>query len=162
MTEEDARLALLQTELQAIQTAIRSLDAITFQIKGWCVTTALAIGGFAAAYHKPALLLVGAGAIIGFWIVNCQYKLVQRAFINRNHAIDSELKKVGIAEVLRGGGSLQIVGTARPEWRGRDSSVLWRARVHFSELLSEARLPHTFGLYLFILACLTAEAIILA
>lgn len=61
MTEEEARLALLQTGLQAIQSAIRSLDTITFQIKGWCVTTALAIGGFAAAYHKPALLLVGAG-----------------------------------------------------------------------------------------------------
>jgi hypothetical protein len=161
MTEEDARLALLQTELEAIQNAIRSLDSITFQIKGWCVTTGLAIGGFAAAYRKPALLFVGAGAIIGFWIVNCQYKLVQRAFIVRNNAIDAELKKVGILEVLRGNGSLQIVGTAAPRWRGRSSSAWSEVRRHFSELLSEALLPHTFGLYLFILVCLTAEALIL-
>ena len=38
MTEEDARLALLQTELNAIQNAITGLDVIIFQIKGWCVT----------------------------------------------------------------------------------------------------------------------------
>ena len=31
--EEDAKLALLQTELQAIQENIRSLDSIVFQIK---------------------------------------------------------------------------------------------------------------------------------
>jgi hypothetical protein len=55
MTEEDARLALLQVELNGIQSSIRSLDTIDFQIKGWCVTTGLAVGGFAVAYKKPAL-----------------------------------------------------------------------------------------------------------
>lgn len=34
MTEEEARLALLQTELTGIQGAIRDLDRILFQIKG--------------------------------------------------------------------------------------------------------------------------------
>jgi hypothetical protein len=77
VTEEDARLVLLQTELSGIQNAIRDLDKITFQIKGWCVTVSLAIGGFAVAYHQPALLIVGAGAVIGFYLVNCQFKMIQ-------------------------------------------------------------------------------------
>ena len=59
MTEEDARLALLLAELNSIQSAIRSMDTTMFQIKGWCVTAALAIGGFAVAYGKPGLLIVG-------------------------------------------------------------------------------------------------------
>jgi hypothetical protein len=66
MEEEEARLALLQTELNAIQNSIRNFDSILLQIKGWCVTTSLAVGGFAVAYHKPALILVGLGAILGF------------------------------------------------------------------------------------------------
>ena len=74
MTEEDARLALLQTELNAIQSGIRSMDSILFQIKGWCVTSSLAIGGFAVAYRRPALLIVGAGAVLGFYLVTCQFK----------------------------------------------------------------------------------------
>lgn len=163
MTEEDARLALLQTELNAIQSAIRGLDVIVFQIKGWCVTTSLAVGGFAVAYHKPALLLVGAGAILGFYLVNCQFKLAQRVFITRNYAIDSELKTAGIMEVLKGNGSLQIVGTAAPAWRRRrDSSLSGRSRHYLSILLSEGRLPSTFGLYLFIIVCLAVEAAILS
>jgi hypothetical protein len=47
MTEEEARLELLKTELNAVQSCIQSFETIVFQIKGWCVTAALAIGGFA-------------------------------------------------------------------------------------------------------------------
>jgi hypothetical protein len=163
MTEEDARLALLQTELQAIQNAIRALDTITFQIKGWCVTTALAVGGFAVAYHKPALLLVGGAAVVGFYLVNCQFKYIQRNFIDRNYEIDSALRKTGVIEFLRGKGSLQVVGTAAPIWSKRSLSPSWfqRVRHHLLDLLSEGILPNTFGLYLFILVCLAVEAIIL-
>jgi hypothetical protein len=80
LEEEEARLALLQTELNSIQNSIRGLDAITFQIKGWCVTTCLAVGGFAIAYHKPALLLIGEAAALGFFMINCQFKMIQRPF----------------------------------------------------------------------------------
>ena|SRR5215467_7591546 len=163
MTEEDARLALLQTELQAIQSAIRGLDTITFQIKGWCVTTSLAVGGFAVAYHIPALLLVGGAAVVGFYLVNCQFKYIQRNFIDRNYEIDSALRKTGVMEFLRGNGSLQVVGTAVPLWEKRNLPSSWPGRVRHSllDLLSEGLLPNTFGLYLFILVCLVAEAIIL-
>jgi hypothetical protein len=80
MTEEDARLALLQTELGSIQSAIRSLDVIVFQIKGWCVTVALAAAGFAAAYSKTGLLFVGAGAIVGFYL-ECYSKVLDKEAI---------------------------------------------------------------------------------
>jgi hypothetical protein len=53
--EQDARLALLQTELNNIQSSIRALDTTILQIKGWCVTASLAIGGFAVT-RQGALL----------------------------------------------------------------------------------------------------------
>lgn len=162
MTEEDARLALLQTELTGIQSAIRALDGIDFQIKGWCVTTGLAVGGFAVAYKKPTLLLVGMVAVIGFFLVNCQFKGVQRAFIRRNSQIDSKLRRTGIMQFLNGNGSLQVVGTSRPEWSGAGlGSWRDRARTEIARIIAEGKFPNTFGLYLFILLCLAAEAVIL-
>ena len=163
MTEQEARLALLQTELNGIQAAIRALDTIDFQIKGWCVTTALAIGGLAVAYKKPALLFVGTAAVIGFYLVNCQFKSIQRAFIRRNVNIDSELKKTGIMQFLNGGGSLEIVGTSTLEWHIRPPGSSWlaRARDEITRVMFEARQPNTVSLYLFIAACLAAEAVIL-
>lgn len=161
MTEEDARLALLQTELNSIQSAIRNLDAIMFQIKGWCVTAALAIGGFAVAYHEPDLLFVGMAAVIGFYLLDCQFELVQRVFIVRNRALDAELKTTGIMEVLRGAGNIEIVGTTAIHWRYSNGSYFHRAMSYASDLWPEFKSPSVFSLYLFILVCLTAETIIL-
>src|SRR5580704_7232064 len=145
MTEEDARLALLLTELNSIQAAIRSLDTIDFQIKGWCVTTSLAVGGFAVAYHRPALLIVGVGALLGFFLVNCQFKHFQRAFIERNYVIDAELKHSGVMQVLSGAGGVDIVGTAAPDWKVPGTSKLRFVRHQFAGVLLEARLPNTFS-----------------
>jgi hypothetical protein len=151
MTEEDARLALLQSELNAIQNSIISFDTITFQIKGWCVTAALAIGGFAVVYHKPVLILIGLAAVTGFSVLNCQFKVLQRIFIRRYQALDSELKNIGIMEFLKGRGSIDITGTFVPNFNYNFFSALWR----------EARQPNTFTLHAFVLVCLIAEAIIL-
>jgi hypothetical protein len=163
ITEEEARLALLQAELAAIQGAIRGLDGTDFQIKGWCVTASLAIGGFAAAYHKAALLVVAFGAVGGFYLVNWQFKAIQRVFIRRNHEIDDELRKIGIIAFLKGAGNLEIVGTAAPQW-DRNFGGQWRdrARREFFKLLHELISPNVFGLYLFILTCLIAEVVILS
>lgn len=158
MTEEDARLALLQAELNGIQNSIRSLDTVDFQIKGWCVTTGLAVAGFSVAYKKPVLLLVGMAAIVGFYMVNCQFKAIQRAFIRRNRRIDSEIKKDGIMQFLSDDSSLDVAGTAMPEWRTSGHSIL---RSNIEEMIYEAVLPNTFTLYLFIFICLLAEACIL-
>src|SRR5579862_3193540 len=112
MEEEDARLALLQTELNNLQSAIRNMDSIILQIRGWCVTAALAIGGFAVTYNKPALLVIGEGAIAGFFLMNCQFRMFLTAVNGRNEAIDLELKKVGVMQFLKATGTLEIVGTA--------------------------------------------------
>lgn len=155
MTEEEARLALLQNELNALQKGITGLDSITFQIKGWCVTVSLAIGGFAIAYHRAALLFVGAAAVLGFYLVNCQFKLIQRAFMERNDAINHELVIRGIMPVLKGETSFPIVGTGgvTPFLFGADTL---RKRLH--RLWNQALQPDTFSLYLFILICLGVEA----
>jgi len=162
MEEEEARLALLQTELNSIQTSIRSLDSISFQIKGWCVTASLAIGGIAIAYHNPALLLVGGGAVLGFFMINCHVKMYQHLFFVRNNRIDSELKNTGIMHVLKGAGSLDIVGTT--DVRANPAGVMSiteRIRKGFPRFWREARVINTFSLYLFIGLCLMIEGIIL-
>lgn len=151
MTEEEARLALLQSELSAVQSSIISFDAIAFQIKGWCVTTALAIGGFAVVYHKPALIFIGLASVLGFFLLNCQFKAIQRNFIERNSALDRELRTKGVMQVIKGAGSIDIVGTAVPDF-SQSFLMGW---------LKEARMPNTWTLYTFVVACLVVEAIVL-
>jgi hypothetical protein len=161
MEEEEARLALLQTELNAIQASIRNFDSMLFQIRGWCVTTALAAGGFAVAYHKPALILVGGGAVLGFFMIHCQFRMFQRGDMKRNIRIDAELKNAGIMQVLRGAGSFDIVGTAAGELIPYRHSVLSRMRKEFPDFWFEVKRPSNFSLYLFVSVCLLIEFIIL-
>ena len=162
MEEEEARLALLQTELNAIQGSLKNYDSILLQIKGWCVTTALAAAGFAVAYHKPALILVGIGAVLGFFMINCQFRIFQRAVNKRNHRIDSELKNVGIMQVLKGAGSFDIVGTvASGDLIPSGASLRERVRKGFPDFWYEVRKPSNFSLYLFVGFSLLIELIIL-
>jgi|ERR1700722_12469089 hypothetical protein len=161
ITQEEARLELLKIELQGVQSSIQNLDGIIFQIKGWCVTAALAIGGFAVSTHTPGLTLVGLIAIIGFFFINAQFKVIQRAFIKRGGALDAELKSVGIMRVLKGGGNFEIVGTAIPSLARPGSTYLEKIRFVLAEIWHEARLANTFSLYLFLFVALAVEAIIL-
>jgi hypothetical protein len=161
VTEEDARLALLQTELNSLQNTIRAFDAMAFQIKGWCVTTALAVGGFAVVYHKLALLVVGLGAVLGFFIIESQIRMIQRAFISRNGQIANELIDVGIMDVLKGAGSLRIVGTGV---RFSPHKAAFRSRLpaRLPDLRAEMGNVSTLSLYLLIAFCLLLELLILA
>lgn len=162
MTEEDARLELLKAELKAVHSSIQGFDTIVFQIKGWCVTVVLAIGGFAVSSHAPALTLVGIVAVVGFFLLNCQFKAIQRSFIKRNAELARELSGVGIMQVLKGGGTLEIIGTAIPNFnRAAILASEEKVREMAAQLLYEARLPNTFTLYLFLFACLALEAIML-
>jgi hypothetical protein len=160
--EEEARLALLQTELNTIQASLRNYDSILLQIKGWCVTTALAAAGFAIAYHKPALVLVGLAAVLGFFMINCQFRIFQRAASRRNYRIDSELKNVGIMQVLKGAGSFDIVGTVvYGPLIPSDTPLRERVRKGFPDFWFEVSRPTNFSLYLFVGFCLLIELIVL-
>jgi hypothetical protein len=161
MGEEEARLELLKIEIQGVQSSIQSFDSIIFQIKGWCVSAALAVGGFAASSHTPGLTLIGMVAIIGFFFINCQFKVFQRAFIRRGKLIDAELKSTGIMRVLRGKGNFDIVGTAILSSSQPVTPYSKRVRFALSEVWHEARLANTFTLYLFLFASLAAEAVVL-
>lgn len=160
MTEEEARLTLLQTELTSIQSSIRSFDAVSVQIKGWCVTASLAIGGFAAAYRKPELLIVGIGATIGFYLVNCQFHMIQRRFLNKNTEIDAKLKGTEIIPILKDASLLEVTGTATIEYEvsGR-ASIAKRVRSNIPAFFFEASRVSLFSLYLFVAFCLLIEMI---
>ena len=157
-----ARLALLQVELTAIETAIRSLDTIGFQIKGWAVTAALAIGGFTITEHKRALLLVGAAATIGFWLVDCQFKAIQRTFLKRNRALADELRNSDVAAILAGHGDIKVLGVP-------DIYEAWTEKRTFASFLrythlirDEAIAPTLCVLYVFILLAMALEALLLS
>ena len=181
MDIREARLALLQTELKAISDGIRGLDTIIFQIKGWAVTAALAIGGVAAASTHYSLVFLGMLSTVGFFIVNCQFAGIQRQFIVRNRLIHGELiEPDGVEKYLDGDSRLRVVGTAAifvddpvvggdeptiggddPVADGDEPDLVSNIRRQLSGFWYEARLPHTFGLYLFMLVSLGIEAIIL-
>jgi hypothetical protein len=156
-----ARLALLQAELASIETAIRSFDTIGFQIKGWAVTAGLAIGGFAITEHKPALLFVGFVATIGFWLVDCQFKSIQRPFIARNRALARQLRQSSIASFLSSQSGVKAVGV--PDiYTDRINRWSIVSIINYLRLIrAEAILPNVFVLYLFILIALVLEMIFL-
>jgi hypothetical protein len=160
MDEQEARLALLQAELSSVESSIRAFDTIAFQVKGWCVTATLAIAGFAANEHR-ILLTIGFAAVLGFWMVDSQNRYIQRRFISRNKHLRQNLRANGLMTVLDGGGSIPILGSPdvfaaelgpRPS---RLSNTIRYAR----GVLHEALLPHTLGLYLFLIACLGVQAV---
>lgn len=157
MSLEDARLTLLQTELNSIQSAIGGLDTMNFQIKGWCVTTILVIGGFAAINNHRDLLFDGLGASLGFCLVDCQFRIFFRYYADRNKAIDAEIKEVGIEAFLAGASSMVIIGTAAPSipipGRRHRHRYLGYAKAFWSEAIK----PHMLGFYLFIWPVLASK-----
>lgn len=101
-------------------------------------------------------------ALTGFFLLNCQFKAVQRVFIRRNAELARELGSAGIMQVPKGAGTLKIIGAAIPDSdRAAGLSLEEKFRAMVSQLRYEACLPNTFTLYLFLFACLALEAIIL-
>jgi hypothetical protein len=154
-----AKFELLKLELQSIQAGIRGMDTIMFQIKGWCVTVAVATAGFALTSSHIELVAVGGAAVVGFWLVDAHYKSIQRVFIDRNNRIE---------EIVAGQDPITALNMGHlrvPElgfcFRGSDQSSYWKnLKNEFGRLWREARIPLTFGLYLFILALLGGLALV--
>jgi hypothetical protein len=159
MTEEDVRLALLLAELNTVQNQLRNRDSQIFQIKGWCVTTSLAVSGFAIAYHRPELLAVGAGTVLGFYLLDCQFRYYWRRADRHNRALDAHLKRIGLMNAVQGNGEINIVGTAAEHLSEASPITGNRFQQYSGRIAHEAVRPATFAIYLFILICLGLEAI---
>lgn len=158
MDEDAARLELLKIELQSIQTGIRSLDTTLFQIKGWCVTVVVAVAGFALSNNNAALLLIGFGAIMSFWLIDAHHKALQRVFIERNLLIENEFAKSDVSEALN---RMRVLGTSLAFVDAHELGELRRFKKRISDVASEARRPLTFGIYLFLAALLVLQALII-
>jgi hypothetical protein len=152
MTPSEAIMELLKLELQAIQSGIRGLDTILFQIKGWCVTVTVAIAGFALANDRAKLLFLGLAVVVAFWLVDAHYKSVQRVFINRDREIQSKLEGKDPLVVLESY-TLKVPGLA-PGFAFKGSSEI-------RGLVREALNLITAGLYVLVAAALGIEALIL-
>ena len=145
MDETEAKFELLKVEMASIQAGIRGADTILIQIKGWCVTLSVALVGIVLSGQSARLLIVGAGAAVGFWLIEAQYRPIQRVFIDRDIAIETALTQTDPLEALNVG----ALTTPRPA----SSLVAGMAlRLRLKSLKREAFLPLTFGVYLLIVA----------
>lgn len=111
MDETTAKFELLKLELQSIQAGIRGMDTIMFQIKGWCVTVAVATAGVALTSSHIELVAVGGAAVVGFWLVDAHYKSMQRIFIDRDDRIEEVLARQEPLAALAAG-QLHVPGLA--------------------------------------------------
>jgi hypothetical protein len=87
--------------------------------------------------------------------------MYQHHFIAWNDRIDSELKKIGIMEALKGAGSIDILGTTNVGFQTSQLSITERVRVRLPSFWHEVSVINTFNLYLFITFCFLVEAVIL-
>ena len=157
--EMSAQFDLLKLEMTSIQAGVRGIDAILFQVKGWCVTICVASAGLALTTKTIGLLAVGTGAALGFWLVDAHYKSVQRVFIERDAVIETALAGKDPIAVLRDGGL--IVPGLGSAFRTDDSFTFGqKVRLEVRRLWREARLPLTFGVYLVILVLLGTLAVV--
>jgi hypothetical protein len=149
--QDEMVLQLLQIELGSLQQAIRGLDTIVAQIKGWSVTVAVAIGGVALATKHPALLWLGVACTAGFFLLTCQSKRHQRVFISRNKRIHKAIRDDGIRAVIEGKSSVTVTG----------APILEGANHGLRGYLFEASLPNVWLIYLLTIGSLALEALLL-
>jgi hypothetical protein len=108
------------------------------------------------------LLAVGAGAVLGFYLINCQFRYYWRLADRHNRALDAYLKRVGVMKVIKGAGDIDIVGTTAVRLSEKEPITGGRLYRYSRRIAYEATLANTFAIYLFILICLGLEAIFIA
>lgn len=154
---EDARFELLKLELASIQSGIRGLDSILFQIKGWCVTVCVAIAGATIARGSAELLIASGGAVCGFWLVDANYKSIQRVFIDRDLQIERAVASRDPLSVLNSG-ALTVPGLASAFRTDDNMGTKGKMTLGLTRIHKEALLPITFGFYLMLLILLSLLA----
>jgi hypothetical protein len=163
MDADEARFHLLLKELDSIQQGIQAMDNSMFKIKGWSITLAAAAAGLAANERRPLIAVIGMVTAVCFWLLEGNYKALQRTYIVRDLAIEGALRGVDdpIA-VLRNNHaySLKVPGLASSFLR--NEPTYWaKRRAELARSWHEALKPIVFSLYLFIVLCLALEMVLI-
>lgn len=96
-----ARLELVRLEIEQHQQAIRTLDTIMFQIKGWAVTVGLASAGLTLTLQRSAIAVLAIFATVAFLAIDAQRKSVQRRSIDRCLEIERVLMSSSLVDALQ-------------------------------------------------------------
>jgi hypothetical protein len=66
--------------LEMIQAVVNRLAGNSFLVKGWAITVAGALFGFALTAHKGTVALVAAVPILAFWLLDTYFLRAERLF----------------------------------------------------------------------------------
>ena len=79
----------LERQLARHQAIIARLATSSTQVKTWCVTALGALVALAVNRDEPQLLGVGVALVIGFYVLDCYYVVVERHFRDDSaHLVD--------------------------------------------------------------------------
>jgi hypothetical protein len=67
--------------LEFIEAAIDRMATNSFLFKGWAITVAAALSGFAAAESKRGLLVIALVSTVMFWALDGYYLWLERGFV---------------------------------------------------------------------------------
>jgi hypothetical protein len=73
--------------LDFIQGAIARMATNSFLFKGWSITIAAALGGFAAVESKAALLAIAVASTLLFWGLDGYYLWLERGFVTLHREV---------------------------------------------------------------------------
>ena len=76
--------------LEFIQAAIARMANNSFLFKGWAITIATALGGFAAVDTHPALLTIAIVTTSLFWGLDGYYLWLERGFVKLHNEVASK------------------------------------------------------------------------
>ncbi|HEX8682211.1 MAG TPA: hypothetical protein VF707_07855 [Ardenticatenaceae bacterium] len=138
------KFELLKQEIDELQAAIRSYDALTFVIRGWATTFFSAFIVFIIDKREASFFLTCLLAITLFWLIDAVYRGLQREYINRTKKIEEFLNdSPAFNKAISTGdfGSFQVPNLA--------GSFKEKTRWEIVEgLVKEVRLLHNSVLYL--------------
>lgn len=89
MSPDEAMEAKLK-HLEFIQAVITRMATNSFLFKGWAITIAAALSGFAAVDSKPGLLVIALVSSIMFLSLDCYYLWLERCFISLYRTVASK------------------------------------------------------------------------
>jgi hypothetical protein len=89
--DEAASLDAKLKHLEFIQAVIARMATNSFLFKGWAITIAAALAGFAAVDSKAALLVLALASTVMFWGLDGYYLWLERCFINLHNKVAAKM-----------------------------------------------------------------------